>query len=133
MAEVWLQMAQLLENMREIACRTIEALAFLGQTRLQDAPMTLSNDQVKHIAKLARLRLSEAELPHYANEINSILKWIEQLQAVNTDGVEALASVSQQALPWRDDVVNDGNKQADVLANATGAQYGCFAVPKVIE
>lgn len=95
--------------------------------------MTLSNDQVKHIAKLARLRLTEAELPHYANEINSILKWIEQLQTVNTDGVEALASVSQQALPWRDDVVTDGNKQADILANATGAQYGCFAVPKVIE
>lgn len=95
--------------------------------------MSLSNDQVKRIAKLARIRLSDAELPHYAHEINSILKWIEQLQTVNTEGVEALASVSQAALPWREDAVTDGHKQADVLANATGAQYGCYAVPKVIE
>lgn len=95
--------------------------------------MSLTNAQVKHIAKLARIRLSEAELPHYAGEINSILAWIAQLQEVNTDGVEALASVSQAKLPWREDKVTDGNIQEDVLANATDAQYGCFAVPKVIE
>ena len=57
----------------------------------------------------------------------------EELQAVNTDGVEPLSSVSNQALPWRKDEVTDGNIQKEVLANAPNQQYGCFAVPKVIE
>jgi aspartyl-tRNA(Asn)/glutamyl-tRNA(Gln) amidotransferase subunit C len=95
--------------------------------------MALSDAQVKHIAKLARIRLTADELPHYAREINGLLKWIEQLTAVNTDNIAPLASVSEQALPWRADVVNDGNIQEKILKNASGAQYGCFAVPKVIE
>lgn len=95
--------------------------------------MALTDKEVLHIATLARIRLNGEELPHYANEINGILKWIEQLQEVNTDGVTALASVSEQLLPWRADVVNDGGYQEQVLKNAPNAQYGCFAVPKVIE
>lgn len=95
--------------------------------------MALSDKEVKHIAKLARIRVSDAELPHYAREINGILKWIEQLGEVNTDGVAALASVSNQELPWRADVVNDGNQQEAVLKNAPMQNFGCFAVPKVIE
>ncbi len=95
--------------------------------------MALTDKDVKKIAKLARIRLSEAEVTHYGSEINGILKWIEQLQEVNTDGVAALASVSEQALSWRADVVNDGNQQEAVLKNAPNASYGCFAVPKVIE
>lgn len=95
--------------------------------------MALTDTQVRHIAKLARIRLSDAELPHYASEINGILKWIEQLGAVNTDGVAPLASVSEQLLPWRADEVTDGNQQEAVLKNAPSQNYGCFAVPKVIE
>lgn len=95
--------------------------------------MALTDKEVQHIAKLARIRLSDAELPHYAKEINGILKWIEQLGEVNTDGVAALASVSEQSLPWRKDDVTDGGDQEAVLKNAPSAQYGCFAVPKVIE
>jgi aspartyl-tRNA(Asn)/glutamyl-tRNA(Gln) amidotransferase subunit C len=95
--------------------------------------MALTDKEVQHIATLARIRLSDAELPHYANEINGILKWIAQLEEVNTDGVAPLASVSEQLLPWRADVVNDGGIQEQILKNAPSAQYGCFAVPKVIE
>jgi len=95
--------------------------------------MALTDQEVQHIASLARIRLSPEELPHYAQEINGILKWIEQLGEVNTDGVAPLASVSEQVLPWRADVVNDGGQQEAVLANAPLQQYGCFAVPKVIE
>lgn len=95
--------------------------------------MALTDKEVQHIATLARIRLSPEELPHYAREINGILKWIEQLGEVNTDGVEALASVSEQTLPWRADVVNDGGIQQQIIKNAPNAQYGCFAVPKVIE
>ncbi len=95
--------------------------------------MALTDKEVQHIAKLARIRLSADELPHYASEINGLLKWIEQLQEVNTDGIEALSSVSEQLLPWRADVVTDGNQQEAVLKNAPMQSHGCFVVPKVIE
>jgi aspartyl-tRNA(Asn)/glutamyl-tRNA(Gln) amidotransferase subunit C len=95
--------------------------------------MILTDKEVKHIAKLARIRIPEAELPHYASEINGILKWIEQLAQVNTDNVAPLASVSDQLLPWREDKVTDGNIQEKILKNATGSQFGCFTVPKVLE
>lgn len=95
--------------------------------------MALTDKEVAHIAKLARIRLTAEEVPHYANEINSILKWIEQLSEVDTTNVEPLLSVSNQTLPWRADVVNDGNQQEAVLKNAPMQNYGCFAVPKVIE
>ena len=95
--------------------------------------MALTDKDVKKIGKLARIRLSDADVAHYGAEINGILKWIEQLQEVNTDGVAALASVSDQPLPWRKDEVTDGNIQEQVLKNAPNASYGCFAVPKVIE
>lgn len=95
--------------------------------------MALTDAEVTKIAKLARIRLSAEELPHYAREINGILKWIEQLGEVNTDGVAPLASVSNQSLPWRADVVSDGNQQEAVLKNAPAQNYGCFLVPKVVE
>ena len=95
--------------------------------------MSLTEKEVKHVAKLARIRLTDAELPHYAREINGILKWIEQLAEVKTEGIAPLASVSDQSLPWREDRVTDGNIQEQVLKNASGSQYGCFTVPKVIE
>ncbi len=95
--------------------------------------MALTDKEMLHVAKLARIRLTEAEVPHYAKEINGILKWIEQLSEVNTDNVAPLASVSDQSLPWREDKVSDGNIQEQVLKNAPHAEYGCFTVPKVIE
>ena len=95
--------------------------------------MALTDKEMRHVAKLARIRLTDAEIPHYAREINGILKWIEQLNEVDTKGVAPLLSVSDQVLPWRADVVNDGNQQEAVLKNAPNQQYGCFAVPKVIE
>lgn len=95
--------------------------------------MALTEKDVLKIAKLARIRLAPEEVAHYQTEINGILKWIEQLGEVNTDGVAPLASVSDQPLPWRADVVNDGGIQEQILKNAKDSAYGCFAVPKVIE
>lgn len=95
--------------------------------------MSFTEADVTKIARLARIRLSDDERAHYAKEMTSILGWIEQLQAVNTEGVTPLASVSNQTLPWRKDVVTDGHIQKEVLSNAPIQNYGCFAVPKVIE
>jgi aspartyl-tRNA(Asn)/glutamyl-tRNA(Gln) amidotransferase subunit C len=95
--------------------------------------MSVSSQQVRHIAKLARIGMSDAEIEALVPELNNILRWVEQLGEVNTDGVEPLTAVIDQKLRLRDDVVDDGDIRQDVLANAPEAQHGFFAVPKVIE
>jgi len=95
--------------------------------------MPVSNDQVRHIAKLARIAMSDEEIERLAPELNNILGWVEQLGEVNIDGVEPLTAVIDQKLRLRDDVVTDGNIRDEVLANAPEAHHGFFAVPKVIE
>ena len=95
--------------------------------------MSVSPEQVRHIAKLARIAMSDAELERLVPELNNILGWVEQLGEVDTGGVEPLATVVDQKLRLRDDVVNDGNIRDAILANAPEAQHGFFAVPKVIE
>jgi len=95
--------------------------------------MSVSSDQVRHIAKLARIGISDAEIEALVPELNNILGWVEQLGEVDTDGVEPLATVIDLKLRLRDDAVTDGNIRDAVLANAPEAQHGFFAVPKVIE
>jgi len=95
--------------------------------------MSVSPEQVRHIAKLARIAMSEEELERLVPELNNILGWIEQLGEVDTDGVEPLTAVIEQKLRLRDDKVTDGEIREAVLANAPEAQHGFFAVPKVIE
>jgi aspartyl-tRNA(Asn)/glutamyl-tRNA(Gln) amidotransferase subunit C len=95
--------------------------------------MSVSPEQVRHIAKLARIGMTDAEIDALVPELNNILGWIEQLGEVDTDGVEPLTAVIDQKLRLRDDVVDDGNIRDQILANAPEAQHGFFAVPKVIE
>ena len=95
--------------------------------------MSVSHEQARHIAKLARIAMSNEELERLVPELNNILGWVEQLGEVDTDGVEPLTAVIDQKLRLRDDVVNDGDIREDVLANAPEALHGFFAVPKVIE
>ena len=95
--------------------------------------MSVNEEQVRHVAKLARLALSDAEIDKMVPELNNILGWVEQLGEVNTDGVEPLTAVIDLKLRLRDDVVTDGDVRDKVLLNAPDAQHGFFAVPKVIE
>jgi aspartyl-tRNA(Asn)/glutamyl-tRNA(Gln) amidotransferase subunit C len=95
--------------------------------------MSVSPEQVRHIARLARIAMSDEEIERLAPELNAIIGWVEQLAEVNTDGVEPLTAVIDQKLRLREDVVTDGNIRDAVLANAPEAQHGFFAVPKVIE
>jgi aspartyl-tRNA(Asn)/glutamyl-tRNA(Gln) amidotransferase subunit C len=95
--------------------------------------MTIDTKAVAKIAKLARIAVSEEEKEHYASEISKILKWVEQLSEVNTDGVPLMTSVSQVKLPLRKDIVTDGNQQEAIIKNARESDYGCFVVPKVME
>jgi aspartyl-tRNA(Asn)/glutamyl-tRNA(Gln) amidotransferase subunit C len=95
--------------------------------------MSVSHEQARHIAKLARIAMSDEELERLVPELNNILGWVEQLGEVDTDGVEPLTAVIDQKLRLRDDVVTDGDIRDEVLENAPEAQHGFFAVPKVIE
>ena len=95
--------------------------------------MSVSPEQVRHIAKLARIAMSDDEIERLAPELNNILGWVEQLEEVNTDGVEPLATVIDQKMRLRDDVVTECYIRDEILANAPEAQHGFFAVPKVIE
>ena len=95
--------------------------------------MSVNTEQVRHIAKLARIAMSDDELARLEPELNAIIGWVEQLAEVNTDGFEPLTAVIDQKLRLREDAVTDGDCRDAVLANAPEAQHGFFAVPKVIE
>ena len=95
--------------------------------------MSVNAEQVRHVARLARIAMSDAEVEKMVPEFNNILKGVEQLGEVDTDGVEPLTAVIDNELRLRDDIVNDGNCRDDILKNAPEAQHGFFAVPKVIE
>ena len=95
--------------------------------------MSVDTQTVRHIAKLARISVSDSEVQALAPELSNILGWIEQLQEVNVAGVEPMTAVIPNQLRLRDDVVSDGDIRDAVLRNAPAAEHGFFAVPKVIE
>ena len=95
--------------------------------------MSLDPKTVARVATLARIRVPEADLAPLAEELNHIVSWIEQLDEVDTSGVEPMTSVVHMKLPMRDDVVSDGGKREAVLANAPQPTEAFFTVPKVVE
>ena len=95
--------------------------------------MALDKAVVAHIAALARIRLSEAELEPLADELSHILTWVERLNEVDTSGVAPMTSVAATLLPTRDDEVTDGGCREDILGNAPRTARGFFVVPKVVE
>ena len=95
--------------------------------------MTIDQKTVARIAHLARLKIPEEEQAQVANELSKILEWMEQLNEVNVAGIEPLSGGNDLALRWREDVVNDGGKPEDILANAPAKTADFFTVPKVIE
>jgi aspartyl-tRNA(Asn)/glutamyl-tRNA(Gln) amidotransferase subunit C len=95
--------------------------------------MSIDQAAVRRIARLARIAVTDAEVPHLQGEINAILSFVEELGAVDVEGVEPMTSVIPMKLPLRADQVTDGEISASVLANAPLAEDDFFLVPKVIE
>ncbi len=95
--------------------------------------MSLDKATVARIAKLARIAVAEDELEPLAGELSGILQWIEQLNEVDTAGIEPMTSAVAMTLRMREDVVDDGNCVDKVLANAPAGAEGFFVVPKVVE
>ena len=95
--------------------------------------MSVTKDDVKKVARLARIRVADEALEPLSMELNGILDWIEQLNEVDVEGVEPMTSVVDAKLPMRTDEVTDGNRQVEVLANAPRTEDGFFVVPKSVE
>ncbi len=95
--------------------------------------MSVDQTTVRRIAHLARIAVGEDELPHFQGEINAILGFVEQLNAIDVDGVEPMTSVTPMAMKKRADIVDDGGDAARVLANAPVREDGYYVVPKVVE
>jgi len=95
--------------------------------------MSLDKETVRKIAFLARIDVPDDQLEPLAGELSGILGWIEQLREVDTSDVQPMTSVAAMSLPWREDVITDGNAAARVTANAPDSQDGFYLVPKVVE
>ena len=95
--------------------------------------MSVDQATVRRIAHLARIAVSEAEVPHLQSEINAILAFVAELDAVDVEGVEPMTSVIPMKLPMREDIVTDGEIESAILANAPLSEDGFFVVPKVVE
>jgi aspartyl-tRNA(Asn)/glutamyl-tRNA(Gln) amidotransferase subunit C len=95
--------------------------------------MSVDAATVRHIAKLARIAVTDDEVAALAPELSNILGWVEQLQEVDVSGVDPMTAVIPNKLRLRQDEVTDGGIRENVLANAPVSEHGFFAVPKVIE
>ncbi|HXV73839.1 MAG TPA: Asp-tRNA(Asn)/Glu-tRNA(Gln) amidotransferase subunit GatC [Sphingomonadales bacterium] len=95
--------------------------------------MAVDAATVKKIAHLARIRIPEARIGPMTAELNGILKWVEQLKEVETEGVPPMTSAAETKLHWREDKTTEGGIAADILKNAPETENGFFTVPRVIE
>jgi aspartyl-tRNA(Asn)/glutamyl-tRNA(Gln) amidotransferase subunit C len=95
--------------------------------------MSVTIDTVKRVAKLARIAVDDEDAERMTGELNAILGFVEQLNEVDVSGVEPMTSVIPMALKERQDIVTDGNKAGDIVANAPATEENFFLVPKVVE
>ncbi|MBS0239881.1 MAG: Asp-tRNA(Asn)/Glu-tRNA(Gln) amidotransferase subunit GatC [Proteobacteria bacterium] len=95
--------------------------------------MQVDEATVRRIARLARIKISDAEAKGLETELSGILDWVKQLDEVDTANVEPMTRVAAQTLKMRDDVVTDGEIADQVTANAPLAEDNFFVVPKVVE
>jgi aspartyl-tRNA(Asn)/glutamyl-tRNA(Gln) amidotransferase subunit C len=99
--------------------------------------MSLTLPDIDRLAQLARLDLTASERDHMLTDLNAFFAVVEQMRAVNTDGVEPLShplsAVQDMPLRLRDDAVTEGNIRDAALRNAPDAQDGLFLVPRVVE
>ncbi len=95
--------------------------------------MSVDLATVRRVARLARIAVTDEEAERMTGELNVILGFVEQLREVDVTGVEPMTSVMPMEMKKRADAVTDGNKTADIVANAPAADENFFLVPKVIE
>lgn len=95
--------------------------------------MALTTDEVRHIARLARLKLSAEEEERYTQQLSAILEYAERLQAVDTSAIPPTSTVLPMDAPLRSDVVRPSPERKRMLENAPEAEDGMFRVPPVLD
>ena len=95
--------------------------------------MTIDLKTVKHISKLSRISIDDQKAKKLEKDLNSIFKWIEKLNELNTDNVEPLTSIAETALRLRKDQILSKNIREDILKNSPKDNKDYFVVPKVVE
>lgn len=120
----------------EAARDVIGSRACGGPTRPHapvESPMALSSDEVRKIARLARLAVSDDEVAGYAGELSSILDLVDQMNRVDTTGVEPMAHPQHATQRLRPDVVTEPNRRERYQAIAPAVERGLYLVPRVVE
>ncbi len=97
------------------------------------AESKITLEQVRHVARLARLRLSADEETRLQADMSSMLGYVEKLNELDTSQVPPTAQVGDQGTPMRDDLVTNHPAPDAMLANAPARQGNFFKVPKIIE
>ena len=95
--------------------------------------MSVDEKTVRRIAHLARIAVTDEEVPHLQGEINAILSFVEQLNEVDVEGVEPMTSVTPMVMKKRQDGVTDGGDAEKIVRNAPATEDNFFLVPKVVE
>jgi aspartyl-tRNA(Asn)/glutamyl-tRNA(Gln) amidotransferase subunit C len=95
--------------------------------------MSVDQDTVRRIARLARIAVADEDVPHLQGELNAILAFVEQLNEVDVEGVEPMTSVTPMRMKKRQDGVTDGGYPAEIVRNAPATEDNFFLVPKVVE
>ncbi|OUD13149.1 Asp-tRNA(Asn)/Glu-tRNA(Gln) amidotransferase subunit GatC [Thioflexithrix psekupsensis] len=95
--------------------------------------MSLQREQVEKIAHLARIQLTEDDIPRYTDNLSSIFDFVEQLNSVNTEGIVAMAHPLDAVARLRPDMVTETDQRSHFQAHAPSVEAGLYLVPKVIE
>ena len=95
--------------------------------------MSVDQATVRRIARLARIAVADDEVPHLQEELNAILAFVEELNAVDVEGVEPMTSVIPMKMKMRKDEVTDHAGAATIVGNAPDHEDHFFSVPKVVE
>jgi aspartyl-tRNA(Asn)/glutamyl-tRNA(Gln) amidotransferase subunit C len=95
--------------------------------------MSVDSATVRRIAHLARIKVTDEEVPHLQGELNAILAFVEELESVDVTGVAPMTSVLPMPMKKRADEVTDGSIAEEIVANAPSSQDHFFVVPKVVE
>lgn len=93
----------------------------------------ISEDQVKHVAELAKLKIDDDQLPYFTTQLDKIIGLFETLSKVDTDGVEPTSSGTDQINVMRDDIADNWNQRQALLDNAPDTQDGYIRVPTIID
>ncbi len=95
--------------------------------------MSITENDVKYIADLARLKLTEKEIDYFAGQLSAIISYIDQLKEVDTANVEPTTHVMPMQNVFREDVVRPSLRSEDVMRNAPSKESSLFKVPRIIE